>query len=409
LRLDGSTNTVTTSIPITTTPALSNFSYEIWTSITAFPAALTPNVYNRTYQSGVLLGAAYYSGAALYWYGNTAGDACTMYGYIRGNDGYRNTPGFDMALNTIYHFVLVNNYSGNAIQLYVNGTLYGSTTAATQEYNAGLAASAGNIGIALSQVDGGGESNYRPYSGVVYSARVYQTALTAAQVNQNYNALKNKYNFYEPVVVRNGLSIWIDAGNYIDSTIVDDLSGKSNNGRIIARPTYTASPARFNFDGTSQYILATLNPALGSFNTTLECWVNITLNSKGPFLYMGGSTEGYGIGIGASDFTSVGNNLIVSANFSFTGSRYTFTSSGWAHIVCSLGANTSTWNLYVNGVNVLANFTQGVGAASSQVYISYDNTYYGANPVAVGRIYNRVLSLTEIQQNYNATRGRFGI
>ncbi len=193
LVFDGVDDTMATTIPITRTPALSNWSYEVWTRITSYPTAVSPaNGYNRTDRSGVLFGAAYYSGAALYWYGNSSGNACTMYGFLRGADAYRGTSGFSMALNTTYQFVMVNNYSGNAIQLYVNGELYGSTPAATQEYNPSLTPGL-NIGISLPQVDGGGEANYSYYPGRVFSARIYSAALSSTQVLQNFNALRGRY------------------------------------------------------------------------------------------------------------------------------------------------------------------------------------------------------------------------
>jgi hypothetical protein len=190
---DGVDDTASTSMAISTTPALGNWSYEVWTSITAWPTAVSPpNVYNNSTRAGVLLGATYYGGAALYWYGNSSGNACTMYAFLRGNDAYRNTSGYAMALNTVYQFTMVNDYSGNLISLYVNGVFYASTPAATQEYNSGLISGL-TIGLALPQVDGGGEANYSRYPGRIYSAKIYSSALTAAQVAQNFNATRGRY------------------------------------------------------------------------------------------------------------------------------------------------------------------------------------------------------------------------
>lgn len=189
---DGIDDYMTTTMPITSTPALGNWSYEVWTSITAWPTATSPNAYGVTYRSGVLLGGTYYAGAALYWYGNSSGNGCDMYAFLRGNDAYRNTAGFAMSLNTTYQFVMVNNYSSNAIQLYVNGVFYASTSAATQEYNSSLTPGI-NIGIALPQVDGGGTANYSYYPGRIFVARVYNSALSADQVLQNFNAMRGRY------------------------------------------------------------------------------------------------------------------------------------------------------------------------------------------------------------------------
>ena len=190
--LNGSNQQITTTIPITTTPALSNFTYEVWTRITSFPSAVAPNGNGITYTAGVLLGATSYAGAALYWIGNAAGNACTIYGYIRGQDAYRSTSGFNMAINTDYHLVMTNNYGENKLSLYVNGSLFNQVATATQQYNPvqtpGL-----NIGFGNTGIDGGGTANYITYPGRIYGGRVYKMALSAGEVKQNFNALRGRY------------------------------------------------------------------------------------------------------------------------------------------------------------------------------------------------------------------------
>ncbi len=190
---DGVDDTGTTTLSIDTTPALSSWTYEVWARLTSWPTAVSPpNQYNNTTRCGVLLGASYYCGAALYWYGSSTGNACTMYAYLRGNDAYRSTSGYAMALNTWYQFVMVNDYP-TAIRLYVNGTEYANTSCATQQYNNTLTPTAGNIGIAKPQVDGGGEANYSSWSGQVSAAKIYSSALSSSQVFQNFNASRRRY------------------------------------------------------------------------------------------------------------------------------------------------------------------------------------------------------------------------
>jgi hypothetical protein len=334
----------------------------------------------------------------------------------------------NLAYNTVYHVAVSFDTSG--CRFYINGVLDSTTTG---DYSIPSSQEA-TFGTAVAVWRYGGEY-YMPWSGYIYSMKFYNAALNPGQVAENYNADAARFNltpiqtpsvyrqystgrlavsgmFDEIVgapIVDSSLALWLDSISYSGSgTSLPSSATSLPAGTLVNSPTYnTRFGGSFSFNGTSQYISATLNSALGSFNTTLECWVNITLNTRGPFLYMGGNTNGYGIGIGASDFTSTGNNLILSANFTFTGSRHTFTSGGWKHIVCSLGPNNNTWNLYVDGVNVNANFTQGQGAASSQVYISYDSTSYGSNPVAVARIYSRALSAAEILENYLALKSRY--
>ena len=187
-------DTISTPIALTSLPALSNFSLEIITKITQYPQPLpSPNVYGNTTRAGVLFGATYYSGVAIYWYGNSAGTACTIYSYIRGADAYRVTSGFSMITNNWYSFTLTNNYTGNALSLYTNGTLIDSVSTATQEYNPGLTPSAGNIGFCKPQVDGGGELVYSYLNCNIASAKIYNRALSASEVLQNFNATKSRF------------------------------------------------------------------------------------------------------------------------------------------------------------------------------------------------------------------------
>jgi hypothetical protein len=175
-------NTLLTSLPITFTPALSNFTYEVFLNITSLPPASN---------NGVILGATYYSGAAIYW--RTNGSNFNIRGFIRGNDAYRITAEYTLALNTVYHVVMTNNYSAGTLNLYVNGVLFSSVATATQEYNAGNIISAGNIGVNKPQVDGGGAETYSYFTGRVDLAKIYTRALSADDVRHNFNAIKNRY------------------------------------------------------------------------------------------------------------------------------------------------------------------------------------------------------------------------
>lgn len=191
---DGTDDTVTTSFPLTSLPALSNFSIDCWMKIPSYPTAASPNVYGSTTKTGVLVGATYYCGTAIYWTGNASGTAFSVFGYIRGADAQRSTSTYAVtSLNTYYYFTIVNNYSASTFALYVNGALYSSVTGPTQEYNPSLTPSAGNIGICRAQVDGGGTANYTYLNCTVASSRIYNRALTATEVSQNYNSTKTRF------------------------------------------------------------------------------------------------------------------------------------------------------------------------------------------------------------------------
>jgi hypothetical protein len=190
---DGTDDTLDTGIPLTDLPALSNFTIECTVKIDEYPTVAPANFYGSTTKAGILIGAAYYSGTALYWYGNSDGSACTIYAYIRGADAYRTAGAFDLIPGQYHHLVLVNDSSGGTIKLYANGTLNGSATTATQEYNPSLAPTAGNIGISKAQVDGGGTQVYSSLPCSVTMAKIYSRALTTAEVLQNYKTVRTKY------------------------------------------------------------------------------------------------------------------------------------------------------------------------------------------------------------------------
>jgi len=194
---DSTDDTATLGLDSTYLPALSNFSMEMWMRIDAYPTALeTANAYGNKQKAGVLFGAVYYSGVALYWYGNSTGTTLDVFAYIRGQDAYRNTSLKTIGLNAWSHLVLVNNYTASKLQLYFNGSLFSEVAGPTQEYNPSFTANAGNIGICKAgfSVDGGGTLNYSNLDCDVAIAKIYKNkALSANEVLQNFNALRGRF------------------------------------------------------------------------------------------------------------------------------------------------------------------------------------------------------------------------
>jgi hypothetical protein len=194
LNLDGTDDSIKFPFDLSYVPALSNFTLEMWVRITSFPSALaSPNVYGYKRKAGVLMGSAYYSGVAFYWNGNETGTEFGVYGYIRGNDGYRITSAYNFLLNQWTHLVLVNNYSSSLLQYYVNGSLHNQVSGPTENYNATLAPIAENIGISKPQVDGGGEYNYSYVQCNCALAKVYKKALSSQEVIENYTATRGRF------------------------------------------------------------------------------------------------------------------------------------------------------------------------------------------------------------------------
>jgi hypothetical protein len=83
----------------------------------------------------------------------------------------------------------------------------------------------------------------------------------------------------------------------------------------------------------------------------------------------------------------------------------------WQYVVCTYNYTTDTSTIYVNGVSK-ATGNNGpcteTGTMTTRIAQWFNQEYYFGR-VSLCSLYNRSLSQTEITQNFNATRGRFGI
>jgi hypothetical protein len=99
-----------------------------------------------------------------------------------------------------------------------------------------------------------------------------------------------------------------------------------------------------------------------------------------------------------------------------------FSGQQWYHIGLTYsggGATSSTKKFYLNSVYTPWNATSGAAygnnlaiAGNTTLTIGRDTprtTAYFPGRIAAFRIYNRALSANEVEQNYNATKGRFGL
>jgi hypothetical protein len=194
------------------------------------------------------------------------------------------------------------------------------------------------------------------------------------------------------------------------STLID-LTGRGNTGTLTNAPTYSSSNGgSIVFDATDDYI----DCGLSSFQPTaisLCAWVKHTVNGDGGIIVKGDVNESteWGLSFGYSNpwllvgrATTYNNQLV----HPWTGSLLT----GF-HYVCYTMVNNTRASLYVDGVQVATTNTIGsIGLNAKNVLIGKWNNYAPLNgSVAQVKIYNRELSATEIQQNFNSVRSRFGI
>jgi len=103
---------------------------------------------------------------------------------IESNTGTISTAS-NSASNDQVHFVSAT-YDGTVASIYLNGQFVISALASNPTYN-----TSGNTNV---QIGRWGFSSYqRSLNGNIYNASIYNRALSAAEITQNYNALKNRF------------------------------------------------------------------------------------------------------------------------------------------------------------------------------------------------------------------------
>lgn len=219
-----------------------------------------------------------------------------------------------------------------------------------------------------------------------------------------------------PKIVTNGLVLHLDAGqqnSYSGSgTIWKDLSGNNNNGILTNGPTYNSSNGGLIiFDGSNDYINGVHNAQTDiTGNITIECWFRIT-DTRADWVRV------FGKGTSANRTFGLWYNQSLS---SFLYQRYGTTSMNaqyldtvslntWYHMVGTSSGNNHI--LYLNNIERATSSTGTTFYSSTDPYkVGYGNIHtYHVGDISNCKIYNRALTITEIQQNFQALRGRFGI
>ena len=232
---------------------------------------------------------------------------------------------------------------------------------------------------------------------------------------------------FSPKIITDGLILNLDAANtrsYPGSgTTWADLSRSGNNGTLANGPTFnTTGGGSIVFDGTDDYVLSpdntTLRPTIftidvwfrpssfSAYNTLIVKPVNgpawtppylsymIRLQTNGTLLQCG---------------TNNGSYQVLNTSLTFlTNTNY--------NITFTYDSNTRVATVYRNGAQVnTTTFTAGsITYSTSSLLIGAG---YGTSPTGEHfagsifniKMYNKVLTPTEVLQNYNSLKTRFGL
>lgn len=211
------------------------------------------------------------------------------------------------------------------------------------------------------------------------------------------------------VLVTRGIKLLLDAedtASYSGSgSTWYDISGNGADISLVNSPSFTnVTPKYFSFNGSNQYGTGS-TAVLGTSNYTKQVWFQLgsyaynnnilSSSSGGHFLFFSGTSTVYP---GHSDF----------GNYNAFGSTVTFSLNQWYNIAVTFDVATG-FILYINGEqNNTFSWTTALPGNGYVDVAAYDNGNFLNGKIAHGLGYNVTLTATEVKQNYDATKSRFG-
>lgn len=334
---------------------------------------------------------------------NTTSDA--------GQNFYASTVNTFGNVNQWMYLSTVVNRSNETLIFYKNGVKQGNTVSIT---SSGTTDPGSSYRYWIGADLGGDESNSN-----ISVTRQYNRILSESEILQNY---------YGAPIVTNGLILSYDGGNLVSydttGTTIYDLSVSAYSGTLTNGPTYSVSGGgSILYDGVDDYITlpSSLSSLSGTSGASLSMWIKLD---------SGSNPSGQSGIIQLSSFTGSNGNLYYYTDASNVGGIWldifrtnrvttgdwqpTFNGTIWHNLTVTCQSGTTGWKMYLN--QNLAYQTSGPSV------VSVDSSLFGGfrlgqnsggrdlkGRVAICNIYNRVLSSSEVLQNFNAHRNRFGL
>jgi hypothetical protein len=235
------------------------------------------------------------------------------------------------------------------------------------------------------------------FNGEIYLVRVYNKALTDAEVTQNYKSTLP--------IVTDGLQLYLDGSQNPEgstATTWNDLSGNSNNAVLNGNPIWDGKS--LVFDGANDYAKTVTNTNFQiANNITYEAVVYQTArNSESTIMANGTGNFKFCVG---SDGTLFIDHYRKDNAWQYLRFTYRIDLNKLYHLEVVIKPDSIL--LYVNGV-----YQETIAFADSMNpadYMSIGANGYGGErfngKIYICRFYNRVLTASEVKQNYRASQG----
>jgi hypothetical protein len=286
--------------------------------------------------------------------------------------------------------------SGTGVSIFINGV-----------YSGGLALTyigslSNSVAFSLGSANG---SYYTPCD--ISQVLLYSRKLTDEEIEQNYDATRKRYEYSVPINT-DGLLLNLDAGSLLSyagsGNSWFDISGNNNVGLLVNGPTYSGSgvTGALVFDGTNDYV--TLGKDILSTVYTISAWFMLGDQASNRMqIIFDSSYSGILMNKNGGEFyyKNVSSYLL---NFS-----YSFNFNTWYNITAVNASNKKS--IYVNGLLVASIFDNSSYEPVNNFVIGSNsgNVEFLLGKVAGVIAYNRALTASEIYQNYDAMRTRYGI
>ena len=232
-----------------------------------------------------------------------------------------------------------------------------------------------------------------------------------------------------PNIVKDGLLIYLDPSSpnsYYQlqlGTTLKDISGNGNNGSLVNSPTFSTTVGNmFTFNGTNQYINCGNTAPLQITVGTVSVWMRAT-SGNSSFRGIVTKQNAWGLFLIDNVLSAFDWGNYYASGFNLNqGIRSTGVNLGtntWTHVAMSFsqtvgvatpGPPNNNVIIYVNGSPVLTTTTlhRDHSAPIQFAWANFTGQYM-VGSIAQGMVYNKVLTATEVSQNFNSTRSRFGI
>ena len=227
------------------------------------------------------------------------------------------------------------------------------------------------------------------------------------------------------VPVTTNLVLYYDPSNSSSypgtGTTISDLSGNGLNGSMSG---ITFTSPYFTYNGTSSQVRVADNSLLepGSGDWTMEVWVNQSVSGNDVVLGKfdnGGLSQDVSYSVrtlGTTYYAQYGSGSGAGPTLFADSSRYTGTTDTWYQIVYVFtNVATNTIETFVNGVSI-GTVSHSLASLLNSTNPLYIGSYNGGEfsqwfdgKIGITRLYSVSLTSSQVLQNFNADKSKYGL